>query len=136
MKKKRVTLIIVLTVVVIGLCFGVKLYLDLQTYKQQVEAITITDMDLSKITDGTYNGSYETLMVSAEVDVTVENGKITNIDLVKHNHGKGASAEVITDKVTEAQSLDVDIVSGATSSSKVILKAIENALNSAVRQNN
>lgn len=57
---------------------------------------------------------------------------MAGIDLVKHNHGKGASAEIITDKVTEAQSLDVDIVSGATSSSKVILKAIEDALNSAV----
>jgi uncharacterized protein with FMN-binding domain len=31
-------------------------------------------------------------------------------------------------KVQEAQSLQVDLVSGATSSSKVILKAIEDAL--------
>lgn len=132
MKRKRVILIIMLAVVITGVCFGIKLYLDLQTYKQQVEAITITDVDLSKIADGTYSGGCETLMVSAEVDVTIESGKIARIDLVKHYHGKGASAEIITDKVTEAQSLDVDIVSGATSSSKVILKAIENALGSTV----
>ncbi|GAI95081.1 unnamed protein product, partial [marine sediment metagenome] len=34
-------------------------------------------------------------------------------------------------KVVEAQTLQVDAVSGATYSSKVILKAIENALNNA-----
>lgn len=132
MKKKRVALIIISAVIIAVVCIGVKLCLDLQAYKQQVDEITITDVDLSKIVDGTYNGSYETLMVSAEVNVTVENGKITRIDLVKHDHGKGASAEIVTDKVKEAQSLDVDIVSGATSSSKVILKAIENALSNAV----
>jgi len=35
---------------------------------------------------------------------------------------------VIVDSVIENQSLDVDAISGATYSSKVILKAIENAL--------
>jgi uncharacterized protein with FMN-binding domain len=63
--------------------------------------------------------------------VTINNHKITGIELVKHNHGQGAPAEVITGKVVEAQTLEVDIVSGATYSSKVILKAIENALKSA-----
>ncbi len=38
-------------------------------------------------------------------------------------------AEKIPDKVLEEQSLQVDIVSGATFSSKVILKAVEDALN-------
>jgi uncharacterized protein with FMN-binding domain len=59
------------------------------------------------------------------------NHKIEYIELVKHKNGRGGPAEIIPIKVVEAQSLDVDIVSGATSSSKVILKAIENALNSA-----
>jgi uncharacterized protein with FMN-binding domain len=31
-------------------------------------------------------------------------------------------------KIIEAQSLEVDVVSGATGSSKAILKAVENAL--------
>jgi uncharacterized protein with FMN-binding domain len=47
---------------------------------------------------------------------------------VKHVNGQGKPAEVITEKVIETQSLQVDVVSGATYSSKVILKAIENAL--------
>ncbi|TYB94365.1 MAG: FMN-binding protein, partial [Kosmotoga sp.] len=51
-----------------------------------------------------------------------------DIELIEHNHGRGEAAEVIPEKVVEAQSLKVDIITSATYSSKVILKAIENAL--------
>ena len=40
----------------------------------------------------------------------------------------GNKAETIVDDVVDKQTLDVDTVSGATVSSKVILKSIENAL--------
>ena len=83
-----------------------------------------------KVVDGIYTGSCEVLWVAAEVKVTVNNYKIEAIEMVKHKNGRGTPAEIIPSKVIEAQSLEVDIVSGATSSSKVILKAIENALNS------
>ncbi len=63
--------------------------------------------------------------------MTVKNHQITEIELVKHKSGRGAPAEIIPSKVVEAQTLQVDAVSGATYSSKVILKAIENALNNA-----
>jgi uncharacterized protein with FMN-binding domain len=53
---------------------------------------------------------------------------IKKIEIVRHLNGQGKPAEVIPDRVIEMQSLDVDIISGATYSSKVILKAIENAL--------
>ena len=51
--------------------------------------------------------------------------------MLEHKNGQGTPAEVIPEKVVETQTLEVDIVSGATYSSKVILKAIENALNNA-----
>lgn len=134
MKKKQLTVLAVLIVIVIGGYFGVKgikAYTDLKTYQKQVAEITISDVKLSEVADGVHTGSYEVLWVAAEVKVTVKNHRIEGIELVKHKNGKGAPAEIIPGKVVEAQSLDVDIVSGATSSSKVILKAIENALKSA-----
>ena len=42
--------------------------------------------------------------------------------------GRGKAAEVIVDKVVATQKIDVDAVSGATNSSNVIKKAIENAV--------
>lgn len=133
MKKKQVKTFLILFVAIIGIYFGVtgiKSYIDLRTYQKQVDDITISNVDVSKVADGTYTGSYEVLWVAAEVKVTVRNHKIEEIELVNHKNGRGAPAEIIPDKVIESQSLQVDMVSGATSSSKVILKAIENALNS------
>ncbi len=49
------------------------------------------------------------------------------IELLKHTHGQGGAAEAIPGKVIEAQTLQVDTISSATYSSKVILKAIEQA---------
>lgn len=128
MKKKRVVLLVIGILVIIAVGIGMKLSSDLAKYRKQVEAINITGVELTKVKDGTYDGSYETLLVSADVKVIVKDHQITNIDLVRHNHGKGASAEIIPQKIMGAQSLEVDVVTGATNSSKVILKAVENAL--------
>jgi uncharacterized protein with FMN-binding domain len=131
MKRKQVIILAVL-VVIIGAFLaitGIKSYLEANLNKLSYS--TISNIDLSKIKDGIYSGSYKAFPINVQVKVTVSNQKITGIELVKHDNGQGAAAETITDKVIEAQTLEVDVVSGATYSSKVILKAIENALNSA-----
>lgn len=101
------------------------------TEEKVYKDLDIQNVDLSKVGDGTYTGGYKVFPVAVEVRVRVENHSITEIELVKHTNGQGAPAEVIPRRVIESQSLDVDIVSGATYSSKVILKSIENALKSA-----
>lgn len=131
MKRKHVIFLTIL-ILIIGTVLtvvGVKSYLE--TNLEKLVDLNISNVDLTKLKDGTYTGSYKAFPVAAEVRVTIFNHKITTIELVKHNNGQGDPAEVIPGKVVEAQTLDVDIVSGATYSSKVILKAIENALNSA-----
>ncbi|HQL35817.1 MAG TPA: FMN-binding protein [Bacillota bacterium] len=130
--RRRIVLaaVIVLVAIIIAV-FGAKSYIEASLVK--LTETSIPDVDLSKIADGVYKGSHKVFPVEAEVRVTIENHKIIGIELVKHFNGQGTAAEVIPDGVTEAQSLKVDIVSGATYSSKVILKAIENALQSANR---
>ena len=126
-KNKKVLFIILAVILVVGGAFTAKYFSDLSSYRQAVEEITIGDVDLSTIPDGTYSGSHEAVWVGATVEVTVRNHRITEIKL-DHRHGQGEAAEVITDHVIEAQSLQVDTISGVTSSSKVILKAVEKAL--------
>lgn len=89
---------------------------------------TIPDVELAAVSDGVYSGSYSNFPISVKVAVTVQDHVITDIALIEHRHGQGAAAEAVPGIVTEAQSLDVDAVSGATYSSKAILKAISNAL--------
>lgn len=126
MKKKLAACL--LCVVLAGGIYGLKYLYDLKTYKDIVSSISVSDVDLSKVKDGDYTGSFNAIFVSAETRVTVKNGKIVDIKLLKHKTERGKSAESITQKVISEQSLSVDTVSGATNSSKVILKSIENAL--------
>jgi len=127
--KKIVLGIIFVAILVVGV-FGGKYLYSLQRYKSVISEIKIDSVDLSEVSDGKYTGSCDAAFVSAKVTVTVNNHKITDIVLIDHKNEKGKPAEVIPAKVMEFQSLEVDTISGATNSSKVILKAIENALKS------
>lgn len=114
--------------IVVGLFFGVKYFIYLQNYKNIIKNVRIEKIDLSKVANGNYSGSFDALEVGADVKVTVDNHKITDIKIVHHKNVRGKQAEVMPKRVIAAQSLQVDTVSGATNSSKVILKAIDNAL--------
>ena len=81
--------------------------------------------------DGVYRGNYDLKgsPVKVTLDVTVQDEKITAIKIIKHFCSPiGKKAEKIIDQVIIKQDLKVDAVSGATGSSKAILKAVENAL--------
>jgi uncharacterized protein with FMN-binding domain len=126
-RKYKILLAVLIVIIAVSLAItGAVKYIEANLDK--LNQMSISNVDLSKIEDGVYTGSFSTFPVSAEVKVTVSGHRITGIELVKHNNGKGVGAEVIPDMVVKAQSLEVDTVSGATSSSKVILKAIEDAL--------
>jgi uncharacterized protein with FMN-binding domain len=87
--------------------------------------------DLDNIENGIYRGTYSlpNSPLNAIVDVTVQNHFLAAIRLIEHNCSPiGKKAENIVDRIIKHQSLDVDVVSGATLSSKTILKAVENAL--------
>jgi len=97
---------------------------------EETKNLKIINPDLTQIPDGTYEGYYEGGPVKVLLEITVNNHQITNIEIKKHDHGRGEKAEGITEAIIKAQSLDVDVISGATVSSKAILKAAEKALES------
>ena len=88
----------------------------------------VIDGKISDIPDGVYIGEYDVNVIYAKVEVTVENGEITNIIILEHRNERGKPAEAVINKIVEDQKIDVDAVSGATNSSTVIKKAVENAL--------
>lgn len=127
MKKKILSGI--LSVALIGAAIYGILYLkQVSDYKDNIASMTFTEIDLTAVSDGTYIGEYDAGMVSAKVQVTVADHMIKDIKLLEHHNDRGASAEAILDRMVEEQKTDVDIVTGATNSSKVIRKAVENAL--------
>ena len=125
MKKK---ILIILLCTILFALIGASLYL--KTLVNDVNSISVSNPNMANITDGIYVGEYSITPVYVEVEVSVTEHKITNIKIIEHENGLGGKAEKIVDNVISRQSLEVGAVSGATVSSKCIIKAIENALQS------
>ena len=118
--RSRIAVVLVCAVVGSALagCSGLK----------EIETLIVEDVDLGAVRDGRYEGTQRNLPVTAKVRVSVEGGRITDIELLRHFHGPDHGADAILERVMASQSLQVDAVTGATYSSKVVLKAIESAL--------
>lgn len=91
--------------------------------------LVIGDVDLTSLNNGTYNGKYDAGRWSNEVNVVIKDHKIMGIDLVKDvKFPSGDVSKKLFDEATQEQTPIVDVVSGATVTSKAYLKSIENAL--------
>jgi len=129
---KRKTKIILFGIILVIVSMVSLLVLLINKLDSDVEVIlneVIIEVDLSTIEDGVYNGEYtKALAVSSEVEVTIQNNRITNIEIIKHINGQGGPAEVIINDIMEYQSLLVDDIAGATYSSRVLKLSIQDAL--------
>ncbi|WMJ78746.1 MULTISPECIES: FMN-binding protein [unclassified Sedimentibacter] len=97
---------------------------------EEVLNVSINSVDLSEAEDGVYKGSFDFGRWCNELNVTVENRKITKIEI--EEDVKFANEEVsrlLFQRVIEKQNTTVDTVSGGTVTSKAYLKSIEDALN-------
>ncbi|MDY7041210.1 MAG: FMN-binding protein [Chloroflexota bacterium] len=125
--------VIALTVVaVLGIAGGIG-WSKLSKEHREARSLPLNAVDFSRLSDGTYHGSYEGGMYkwrANECQVTVSSGRVTNIRLVGSQDpgGENTQHEALYDRVIEAQSLQVDTISSATLTSKAYLQAVENAL--------
>ncbi len=129
--KLNIKLIIWAVAIALAVFLGV-LYinyiLSVDKYQNAVRGMTFAHIDVKTIPDGTYEGDCNVDFIYAKVSITVKSGTITDIEILEHKNERGSSAEKIIDEMIAKQTLDVDAVSGATNSSVVLRKAVENAL--------
>ena len=123
--KKKIGLLSVLAVLA---CLGCIFFVMLNNEKKEVTNLVFENVNMSAVEDGTYEGEVSTALVSAKVRVTVRDKRIENIEILKHDNGLGSKAESIVDEMIKRNTYDVDVVSGATYSSKVIENAVNQAL--------
>jgi len=133
-KTKKAIAVTISIAMVVGLFIGGRYLLDVMSYRRIVSEIEIFSPDLQQVPDGVFNGSFDAILVSADVEVVVEDHQIVAITINEHHHGRehALAAEVIINEVISRQTLEVDTVSEATNSSYVILSAIEDALEQAI----
>ncbi|MBU5439436.1 FMN-binding protein [Tissierella sp. MSJ-40] len=125
MEKK--TVIVTVPLVLIGVLILVWIIIS-STIVKRANQLVISNAELLEIHDGIYTREYIQSPVKTVVQVEVENHQISKIEILEHQNGLGQKAETIVDDVLNQQILNVDSITGETVSSKVILKAIENAL--------
>jgi uncharacterized protein with FMN-binding domain len=108
--------------------------------RREIADMAITDVDFKKFHDGTFTGAYvgeKSHMRDTQVEVIIADGAIADIKVVKGALDKngqpaklngGKTVNDLYASVLKKQSLKVDVISGATLTSKTHLKALENAL--------
>ncbi len=86
-------------------------------------------VESERLRDGTYVGNVKQGPNRAIVEVVVEHGRIERVHIVEHKAWKGVIAEdPVTRQIVERQSTAVDVVSGATNSSEVLMRAAQAAV--------
>lgn len=121
----KISSFVMLICLILHVFFGVTSFQD---YQAKMKALNIVGVDISTIKDGLYVGEYDVEYIYAKVAVTVESGKIKDINILEHRNERGKRGEDVIGRIVDQQSVEVDTVSGATNSSNVIKKAVENAL--------
>lgn len=139
--KVWIVILIIIGVIGVALLGGI---MGTEPGRREIKNLTINDLNFNKLHDGIYVGEYKGKKDSfrnTKVQVTVSSGKVTDIKVLKgaldkegkpaEINAKGSTVKDLFDKVIETQSLQVDVISGATLTSKTHIKAVENALEQA-----
>lgn len=145
--RNKVRIWIVIPIIIGLVIFGASIvFLADAPVRQELQMLVIGDVDFTKLKDGTYTGEYNGLKGdsrNAAVEITVLNGEITGIKILKGALDSDGNLAEFTDgrtigdlfqRVVESETLKVDAISGATLTSKAHLKALENALRQAQKQ--
>ena len=101
----------------------------------EVQASEGTSASSTEITDGTYS-AVGTGFSNGEVPVTitVEGGKITNVDIDASTQTDGygkTAADELAKEVVDGQTYDIDVVSGATMTRNAVSEAVKSAMSEA-----
>ncbi len=120
-------------VAITGLTYAGNLFAqDAEAYTETASVQVIgSGMNCGQYADGTYTGSASGYKGTTTVQVTVENGYITGVEVLSTDDDREffnmAESSIIAG-VLRTQSTDVDTVTGATFSSNAILNAVSDAL--------
>ena len=85
--------------------------------------------------DGVYEGSGTGIGGKIVVSVTIEGGKIANVDIVSQNETEGLGGMALPEyarQTVEKQSLDIDVISGVTVTLDAYKEAVNDALSKAL----
>ncbi len=132
---KKILIIAVIVLVVAAAAIYVFVIAPANKKNEEVRNMPIGEVDLSRIPDGSYEGNFTYGSFTYAIQVGVKDHNIEKVIIIENRDSKYAGmAEGVVERVIEKQTPNVEVVTGATTTSKALLKAIENALNSALAE--
>lgn len=127
MKKVLKVLLIIVIIIAVVITSGI---LYITSGLKTGANLELSGIDAAPISDGTYDGKYNAGRFSNTISVTVKDGRITGIKLIDDaTFANAETAQEVFNRVIKEQNTTVDVVTGATVTSKAYLSSIENALN-------
>jgi uncharacterized protein with FMN-binding domain len=101
----------------------------------EIRRLVIKEVDLSRISDGSYEGKYRKGRWAYDLQVTVKDHRIVGIKATnKQMEPVMQMNEKIAAEILKKQSPVIDVVSGATIYTRAYQKAVENALDAAPKR--
>jgi len=128
MKIWKKILIVLGIFLILIIAFGVAFFFRARQMVKRIESVEIMDVDLTQIANGVYTGEFGDFLVDVQLEVTVKDHKIEKIEIIKQRSGPGYEAIETVDRIIDAQLPKVDVVTGATGSSRSIMIAVQSAL--------
>lgn len=130
MKMRKKVLIIAVCTVVLFALFLLSVAAFLLSGQEDLKGLQIQSIPFESLEDGVYTSIFSSGRWSNTVEVTVENNKVTKIEIKNDVLFKRPEVtQELINQVIEKQSLEVDTITGATLTCNAYLKSIENALN-------
>ncbi|QOR35218.1 FMN-binding protein [Clostridium sp. 'deep sea'] len=121
--KKKITIAVIITAIVSSFVVLVIIATILRPTPLNIEKI-----NFELVADGKYIGICQNKILVAVVCIEVYENEVVKIEILKHKPSYMHYASQIADAVVKKQSLEVDVIAGATLTCDTVKKAIENAL--------
>lgn len=95
---------------------------------REAASLPFYKIELEQIADGTYSGKTYTSFLHLQLDVKIENHKITDITVIENDGIDGEKARPIIQKMIEQNSVVVPAIKGAELGSLVYISCVSTAL--------
>lgn len=95
---------------------------------REAASLPFYKIELEQIADGTYSGKTYTSFLHLQLDVKIENHKITDIIVIENDGIDGEKARPIIQKMIEQNSVVVPAIKGAELGSLVYISCVSTAL--------
>lgn len=125
---KRVILTVLGCLLLLILSLAVFFVIRFNRMRNVMLSAPVADVDLSQLADGDYDGEFGDFLVTAKVRVKVAGHRIESIQVLDQHCGPGYEALPVLDRIVAAQSPKVDVLTGATGSSRCLMAAVYRAL--------